>query len=103
MFFRAAHLVMCSSSSGGAPRLSLGLMRELTSLDINHKNILAEIEASPFSSESLLKLNEKLQVNIKDFSNPELHEVVEILHDKNVETFYKDKVSSTELIISTVR
>ena len=57
-------------------------MRELNSLNNNHKHILAEIETIPFSSESLLNLNEKLQVNIKAFSNPELHKVVEILHDK---------------------
>ena len=93
-----------ATASRRTPRLSLEIMRKLNSLS-NNQSILSEIRTIPLSSESLLKLNEKLQVTIRAFSNPELHELVEILHDKNVETYSGEKVAvgGSELIISTVR
>ena len=102
MFCRAANMVACTKITRRTPRLNLGLMRKLNSLN-NNQSILSEIRTVPFTSESLFTLNQKLQVTIKVFSNPELHELVDILHDKNINTYCKEKVANSESIISTIR
>ena len=99
MFSRAASTVIFTNFLRRTPRLGVGFIRELNNINKN-QNMLAEIETIPFSGESFLNLNEKLQVTIKDFTNPELYKVVEILHDRNIET-HSD--ASSESIISIVR